>query len=105
MYDKKPIFIPVDITEDVVKLVERKLSGISGTGNTDSKAIKVWQLKSRENTKKIHNKIEIFVDWLDNQNPLWSYYWAFISGRLIGFDKCLGIFPVGVREIWWNIFA
>ena len=35
-YDKTPIFIPVDITEDVVKLVTWKFWGISVRGGMDS---------------------------------------------------------------------
>ena len=35
VHNEIPIFIFVDITEDVVKLVVRKLSGILGPGGTD----------------------------------------------------------------------
>ena len=35
-YQKMPIFIPVKITEDVVKLVTRKISGSFGPGGTKS---------------------------------------------------------------------
>ena len=38
-------FIPVDITEDVVKSVARKLSGSTGTGGTDLEALQGWLLK------------------------------------------------------------
>ena len=34
-YDKKPIFFPVDITEDVVEWVARKIPGSSGPGGMD----------------------------------------------------------------------
>ena len=33
VYNKAPIFIPVDITEDVLKLVVHKLLGSSDTGS------------------------------------------------------------------------
>ena len=38
-YEETPIFIPVDITEEAVELVARKLLGISGLGVTDSEAL------------------------------------------------------------------
>ena len=38
-YEEMPIFIPVDITEEAVELIARKLSGISGTGGTDLEAL------------------------------------------------------------------
>ena len=40
VYEKMPVFVPVDIAEDVVELVARKLSGSAGPGGTDSEAYK-----------------------------------------------------------------
>ena len=61
-YNKMPIFIPMGITEDVVKSVVRKLSGISGPGGMDSEALQGWLLKSGEDNKKILTSVEIFVN-------------------------------------------
>ena len=38
-YEETPIFIPIKITEESIESVARKLSGISGLGGTDSKAL------------------------------------------------------------------
>ena len=45
LYKATPEFIPVDITEDVVKLVKQKLSGSAGPGGTDLEALQEWLLK------------------------------------------------------------
>ena len=45
VYNETHIFIHVDITEGVVKLVARKLLGISVPGSTYSEAIQGWLLK------------------------------------------------------------
>ena len=52
-YEKNAYFIPVDITEDVVELVARKLLGSLGPGGTDSEGLHGWVLKFREDIKKI----------------------------------------------------
>ena len=52
VYDIMPNFIPMDITEDVVKLVVRKLSWISGPGGTDPETLQGWLLKFEEDSKK-----------------------------------------------------
>ena len=61
MYKKQPIFIPMDIMEDVAKSVARKLSGISDPGGTYLEALHVWLLKYGEDSKKLHISVEIFV--------------------------------------------
>ena len=38
-YDKTPVLIPVDITEEAVESVARKLLGSSSLGGTDSEAL------------------------------------------------------------------
>ena len=45
MYEKRPIFIPIDTTENAVKLVAPFFSGISGLGGTYSEALQEWILK------------------------------------------------------------
>ena len=40
-----PIFIPVEVTEDVVKLFARKLPGNLCSGGTNSEARQGWILK------------------------------------------------------------
>ena len=49
VYNKTPIFIPVDITEDVVESVAQKLLVSFGTIDTDWEAISLW-LRERIST-------------------------------------------------------
>ena len=51
MYDKTPIFIPVDITEDAAESVARKLSGSPGHVGMESMALQGWLLKFGEDRK------------------------------------------------------
>ena len=101
----KVYFIPVGITEDVVKLVACKLSGIACTGGTDSEALQGWLLKFREDRKKLRISVKYFVDWLANKIPPWADYWAFMSGRLIFCEKKPGVRLVGVGENWVQYFT
>ena len=61
-YDEIPIFIPVEITEDAVKLVARKISGSSSPVDMDSESIQEWQLKFLEYRKIIRTSVTFFVD-------------------------------------------
>ena len=95
-----PIFIPVDITEDVDKSSTRKLSGSSGPGVTDLEALQGWLFKPREHTKILRTIVENFSDWLSNGIPPWATYHVFMSGRLIALYKQPGVHTVGVGETW-----
>ena len=72
VYDETPIFITMDITEDVVELVTEKLSGSSGTGVTDSEDLQRWLLKSGEDIKILFTSVEIIVDWISHKYTLGS---------------------------------
>ena len=67
-YDKTPILIPVDITEDAVESVARKRSGSSGPACTDSEALHGWILKFGEDKKIICTSVETFFDWIANKS-------------------------------------
>ena len=88
------------ITEDVVKLVACKLSGIACTGGTDSEALQGWLLKFREDRKKLRISVKYFVDWLANKIPPWAGYQVFMSGRLIASDKQPSLCQVSAGETW-----
>ena len=66
VYNKTLIFIPVDITDDVVESVARKCLGSPVPGGTDSEALHGWLLKFGEDSKMICTSDEIFVDWIAN---------------------------------------
>ena len=61
-YNETPIFVPVDITDDVVKSVARKLSGGLGPGVKDLEALQGWILKFGEYSKRIRTRVETFVN-------------------------------------------
>ena len=85
-YEETPIFIPVNITEETVKLVAGKLLGSSIPGGTDSEALQGWLLKFGESTR-LRTSVDTFMDWLVNESPPWAAYPVFMSGRLIKIDK------------------
>ena len=96
-YKEAPIFIPIDITEEAVESVARKLLRSSGPGGTDSEALQGWLLKFEEDITRLHTRVVTFIDWLANASPPWAAYGAFMSGQLNALDKQPGVHPVGVR--------
>ena len=87
IYEETPIFIPVNITEEAVELVARKLLGSFGPGGTDLEELQGCLLKFGEDSTRLLTSVETFVDWLANGSPSWAAYYAFMSGHLIALDK------------------
>ena len=52
-YKETPLFIPVDITEEVVVSVAWKLSGSSSPGETDLEVLQGWILKFGDHSRKL----------------------------------------------------
>ena len=94
--DKTPIFIPVDITEDVAESVAQIILGGLSPGGTDVEDIQGWILKFREDSKRLCTSVETFFDWLSNGRLPWLAYCAFMSGYLIAVDKHPAVHPVRV---------
>ena len=62
VYEETPVFILMDITEDVVESVVHKLLGGSGLSGMDSEALQVWLLKFGYHGKTNFVAVEYFVD-------------------------------------------
>ena len=87
----------MDMTEDVVDPVARKIYGSAGPGGTDLEDLQGWLLN--------YISVESLMDWMANQIPPWAAYQEFISVRLIALDKQLGVRLVGVGETWRWLFS
>ena len=58
----------------------------------------MWILKFVEDSTRLSNCVDTFVDWLANGSPPWAAYREFMSGRLIVIDKQPGVRLVGYRR-------
>ena len=59
-YKEMPILIPVDIMEEAVELVAKKLSGRSCPGGTDSNALQGLILKCGEDSTRLNTSVKTF---------------------------------------------
>ena len=104
-YESVPSFVPLDITACTVESVARKMSGGAGPGGVDSIALQSWLLRFGKESAKLREAIASFTRWMANESPPWAAYRAFMANRLIALDKCPGVRPVGVGEVWRRLFA
>ena len=55
VYEETPVFIPIDMTENVVKSITQKLLGRAGPGCTDSEALQGCVIKVRKHRKTLYS--------------------------------------------------
>ncbi len=99
-YDKMPDFANSDITEDVVKVVAKRLSGSAGIRGMDSHALTHWLLSFGKASCKLHLALASVGCWISNEIPPWAAYQALMAGCLVALDKFPGIHPLGIGETW-----
>ncbi len=79
-YPITPDFVDVDICEETVGTVARRLSGSAGLGGTDSHALQHWLLRFGVASRKLRTALAEFTDWLSNNFPLWPAHRALMAG-------------------------
>ena len=104
-YPEVPELVTLDVTADTVAKVAAKLSGAAGPGGVDAIGLQQWLLKYGVSSTLLREAVAEFTRWMANFSPPWAAYRAIMANRLIALDKCPGVRPVGIGEIWRRIFA
>ena len=104
-YDVVPDLVPLDITGDTVLAIAPKLQGAAGPGGVDAIALQHWLMRFGKESGELRDAVASFTRWLANDSPPWAAYRAFMSSRLIALDKCPGVRPVGIGDIWRRLFS
>ena len=53
---------------------------------------------------KLKEALAQFARWLANGSSPWAAYRAFMSNRLCGLDKCPGVRPLGIGEVYRRLW-
>jgi hypothetical protein len=104
-YEECRTSTPVDCTAEIVEEVAGKLNGGAGPGSVDAVMMKKWLLRYGRASQELREELAAWVEWLGNEGPPWAAYRAMKSCRLVALDKCPGVRPVGIGEIWRRAIA
>ncbi len=104
-YETVPNFVDLDITKEVVEKVARRLSGSAGPGGSDAQSLQQWLLRFGAASQRLRKAVCEIVDWMANDFPPWAAYRALKAGRLVAFNKCPDVQPVGIGESWNRLNA
>ena len=87
--------VPVDISNETVVFVTRRLLRAAGPGRSELFSIQHWLLQFGAAGSELGKIIGKFGEWMSNR-CFWASYRALMLGRIIGLEKCPGIRPVRV---------
>jgi hypothetical protein len=103
--EETPTPVPVVITGEVVEQVASRLSGGAGPGGTDAVDLRNWLLRFGAESESLRDALAVIAEWLANEHPPWAAYRALMACRLVALDKCPGVRPVGIGEVYRRLIA
>ena len=80
---RPPDLAHVNLSEETVIEILRRLSGEPGPGVTNLVSLKHWLLQFDETSGKLRQIVVEFAEWLENKRPPWASYHALMSIGLI----------------------
>eukprot|EP00957_Ditylum_brightwellii_P206169 15347119-Ditylum_brightwellii.AAC.1 len=92
------MLIDVNMMGKVMEKVALCLLGAAGLGSVDLVLLQDWLLRCGKVGKKLHEVVAKFAQWVANTYPPWAAIRDYVAGKIIGFDECPGVRPVGVVE-------
>ena len=104
-YDECPAPLPVDCTAETVEEIAYKLHGGAGPSSVDAKTMEKWLTRYGRQSQMLREELAAWTEWLANESPPWAAYRAVMSCRLVALDKCPGVRPLGIGEVWRRAMA
>ena len=71
-FSMTPDLVDLNITNETVKAVGRKLSGSGGLGGTDAMSVRSWLLQFGGASRKFRTAVAYFGEWMSNGYPPWA---------------------------------
>ena len=99
-YDDPPPFMDLQITDENVLDTARKLHGSCGLGGTDAATLSNWLTHYKDASIQLRASLASISEWMTNSFVPWAAIRALMSNRLVALDKCPGVRPIGIGQIW-----
>ncbi len=97
--------MPVYCHEECIAKAAARLSGGTGPCGVEAKMLKHWLLWHGAHSEKLCKAMADWVDCLSNGLPPYTAYRAVNTVCPIALDKCPGVWPLGVGEVWMRLWS
>ena len=95
--------MPVYCYEECVAKAAVHLSGSAGPCSIEADMLKNWLLHHGAQSEHLRDVMAMWVDWLSNGSPPYAVYRAVNKVRTVALDKCPGLRPLGLGEVWMHL--
>ena len=89
-YKEDPDVAPLEISEEDVIWVARKLSGAAGQSGTDVMAFQSWLLCFFQESASLEEEMAAWTDWISNDSPPWAAYRTIMTAQLVALKNPRG---------------
>lgn len=100
-----PKMIEINIKGYDIEKVSQSLRRIAVPDEIESVMLKNWILRYGEERKYLKKSVFDLTNWIANNHPPWSTTRSLMDNRIFDLNKCPGVRPVGIREIWRRCIA
>eukprot|EP00978_Attheya_sp_CCMP212_P009437 scaffold22328_cov61-Attheya_sp.AAC.3 len=76
------------------------MSWSAGPGGIDTVGLLHLLLQFGQRIASLREAVTDFTRWMANEMPPWAAYRAMLASRCVALDRCPGVRPVGIGEIW-----
>jgi hypothetical protein len=97
--------MPVYCYEECVVKAAARLSGNAGPCRVEAEMLKRWLLCHSVHSERLQEAMAYWVDWLSNGLPPYAAYRAVNMVRTAALDKCPGVRPLRVGQVWMRLWS
>ena len=97
--------MPVYCYEECVAKAAARLTGGAGPCGVEAEMLKHWLLRYGAHSELLREAMAQWVDWLSNGSPPYAAYRAANTVRTVALDKCPGVRPLGIGEVWMRLWS
>ena len=67
--------------------------------------LKNWLLRHGAQSEHLRDVMAMWVDWLSNGSPPYAVYHVVNTVCTVALNKCPGLRPLGVDEVWMRLWS
>ena len=104
-YPKCPKHTPLEIKDGQIEKVAQVMRGGGGPSGVNAVELQGWLLRHGHQSSQLRFEMAAWTEWLANTDVPWAAIRGIMACRSVPLDKCPGVRPVGIGEVFRRLWA